>query len=117
MPKWIPPPRSRRRNQRQTKGAHSSTGLGAEKVASAQSLHAVASFPALLPSLNPVLLLLPPPHFFPTMYLRRHCTLSVATLLLASSVSFTSAQVKFEEQTLVEDATSASVTVSPRGVH
>ena len=51
------------------------------------------------------------------MHARLRSLLSLPTLLLVSSVSPTSAQVKFEEQTLVEDVTSASVTVSPRGVN
>jgi hypothetical protein len=51
------------------------------------------------------------------MYSRLSPALSLTTLLLVSSVSSTSAQVKFEEQTLVEDVTSAKAIVSYRGVH
>jgi hypothetical protein len=44
-------------------------------------------------------------------------TLSLTVVLVASSAPPTSAQVKFEEQTLAEDVTNATATVSPRGVH
>jgi hypothetical protein len=51
------------------------------------------------------------------MHPRLFSPVAFVTLLAAGSVSSTYAVAKFEEEILVADVTSASVTVSPRGVH